>query len=100
MKLENDIKKILSENISGAIRMNAWISDEQRQIDVSVIDLEENTVTGTNHNYAPWVDGADFVDGEWVGGELEKRNAIPFEKLSLIQIEKRIGNNKLIFGFK
>lgn len=92
--------RILIEKISYSSKIETWIANEQRRIDVDRIDLKNNVISGNHHNYAPWVDGAKFENGEWYYADTMYRNNIPLEQISLLQFKKKIGDNELIIGIK
>ena len=99
MKLGKETK-ILIKKISHVSKIEAWIKDEQRRIDVDKIDLENEIISGNRHNYAPWVDGMTFDNGKWYRADTMYRIDVSLEKISLLEFKKKIDNNQLIIGIK
>lgn len=99
MKL-NEEAKVLIRNKLFNMKIEAWIKNEQRRIDVDVIDLENNVVSGNHHSYAPWIGDAKSENDKWNNSNIKRRNDISLDEISLLQFKKEIGGNELIIGIK
>lgn len=89
MKLCDEAKNILKQHIEDGGEVSAWIVKEQRGIDECSINFKDETLSGIERDYAPWM-----------GGKLVSRKDIPFNAISIIEVTKTIGTNKMILGFK
>lgn len=91
MKL-NEEAKVLIRNKLFNMKIEAWIKNKQKRIDVDVIDLENNVASGNHHSYAPWVDDANYENDKWNDSNTKRRNDISLDEISLLQFKKEIRN--------